>query len=64
MNTGIVSCMDRNIFKGIPIEYPVEYHDCDRAEKDYADETQICANDVFIKEAYRLKYAEIYKETI
>lgn len=55
---------DRNILKGIPIECLVEYYDCDRAEESCTDEIQICAGDITMKEAYRFKYAEIYKETV
>ncbi|MBQ8162406.1 MAG: XRE family transcriptional regulator, partial [Clostridia bacterium] len=44
---------EHNIFKGVPIEYDAEYFYCDNADETYADEQQISANDISMKNAYR-----------
>lgn len=51
----LVSCMDQNIFKDIPVEYPAEYYYCHRTEEYYADEMQLRSNDISMKDAYRRK---------
>ncbi len=42
-----------NIFKGFPVEYQAEYFYCDRADEYFADEQQMAANDINMKDAYR-----------
>lgn len=51
----IVSRMDRSILKGVSVEFSAEYYYCDRTDEYYADEMQICANDISMKDAYRKK---------
>ena len=46
---------ERNVFKGVPIEYSAEYQYCDRADEFFADEQQISRNDIAMKNAYRKK---------
>lgn len=45
---------EHNIFKGIEIDYDAEYFYCDQADETYAEENQISANDIAMKNAYRL----------
>ena len=42
----MVRIRERNIFKGVPVEYDAEYFYCDRADETYADEQQISQNDI------------------
>ena len=51
----VITVKESNIFKGVPVEYEAEYHYCDRADETYADEQQISANDIAMKNAYREK---------
>ena len=51
----MITVQEKNVFKGVPIEYKAEYHYCDRADETYADEPQISANDIAMKNAYREK---------
>ncbi|MBQ7487798.1 MAG: DUF4065 domain-containing protein [Clostridia bacterium] len=44
---------ENNTFKGVPVEYDAEYFYCDNADETYADEQQISANDISMKNAYR-----------
>lgn len=44
---------EKNIFKGVPVDYDAEYFYCDRADETYADEEMISANDIAMKNAYR-----------
>ena len=44
---------ENNTFKGVPVEYDAEYFYCDNAGETYADEQQISANDISMKNAYR-----------
>ena len=50
-----VRVRETNTFKGVPVEYDAEYHYCNRADETYADEPQISANDIAMKNAYREK---------
>ena len=45
---------ESNVFKGVPVEYDAEYFYCDKADETYADEQQISANDIAMKNAYRI----------
>ena len=45
---------ESNVFKGVPVEYDAEYFYCDKADETYADEQQISANDIAMKNAYRV----------
>ena len=51
----IITIQEQNVFKGVTVEYDAEYHYCDRADETYADEPQISANDIAMKNAYRAK---------
>ena len=44
---------ENNTFKGVLVEYDAEYYYCDKADETYADEQQISANDISMKNAYR-----------
>jgi len=46
---------ESNVFKGVPVEYSVEYQYCNQADEFYADEQQISRNDIAMKNAYRKK---------
>ena len=46
---------ERNVFKGVPVEYSAEYQYCDQADEFFADELQISRNDIAMKNAYRKK---------
>ena len=50
-----ISVMEKNVFKNEPIEYSAEYVYCSRSGETYADESQISANDITMKDAYREK---------
>lgn len=60
----IVDCREHNIFKGIPVEYPAQYYYCKRTEEYYADEAQIRANDISMKNAYRQKMGLLTSDDI
>ena len=45
---------EKNVFKGIPVEYDAKYFYCDHANETYADEQQISQNDIAMKNAYRV----------
>lgn len=51
----IVSVIDQNVFKGIPVEYSAEYCYCSRSDEMYADEKQLSRNDIAMKNTYREK---------
>lgn len=51
----MITVQEKNVFKGVPLEYDAEYYYCDRADETYADEPQISANDIAMKNAYREK---------
>ena len=44
---------EKNIFKGICVDYDAEYFYCDHADETYADEEMISGNDIAMKNAYR-----------
>ena len=46
---------EKNVFKGVAVEYMAEYFYCDRTDEMYADEQQISFNDIAMKNAYREK---------
>ena len=48
-----ISVMERNLFKGANVEYKAEYCCCRSTGEVYADEEQISANDIAMKDAYR-----------
>ena len=50
---------EKNVFKGVPVEYDAEYFYCDKADERYADERQISVNDTAMKNAYRKKVSLI-----
>ena len=50
-----ISVMENNVFKNVPVEYKAEYFYCSSADETYADEQQISANDIAMKNAYREK---------
>ena len=51
----IITVQEKNVFKGVPVEYYAEYNYCSSANETYADEHQISANDIAMKNAYREK---------
>ena len=50
-----IEVMEENVFKGTPVEFSADYTYCDRADETYAEEHQISANDISMKNAYREK---------
>ena len=50
-----MTIQEKNVFKGVPVEYDAIYHYCPRTDEAYADEQQISANDIAMKNAYREK---------
>ena len=50
-----IEVMEKGVFKSTPVEYRAEYTYCDRAEEAFAEEPQISANDISMKNAYREK---------
>ena len=46
------------VFKGVPVEYDVEYYYCDQADETYADEQQLSGNFAALKKAYQEKTKE------
>ena len=53
--TKLITIQEKNIFKDVAIEYPAEYCYCPLTDEMYADEQQISANDIAMKNAYREK---------
>ena len=51
----IIRVLEHNVFKNVPVDYYAEYFYCDQADEAYADEQQICLNDIAMKNAYREK---------
>ena len=51
----VISILEHNVFKNVPVDYSAEYFYCDRADETYADEEQISSNDISMKNAYREK---------
>ena len=51
----IITILEKNVFKGVPVEYYAEYHYCSQTGETYADERQISTNDIAMKNAYREK---------
>ena len=49
----IINIHEKNVFKGVPVEYYAKYHYCSQADETYADEQQISSNDIAMKNAYR-----------
>ena len=45
---------EHNVFKGAEVDYDAEYIYCDQADETYAEESQISANDIAMKNAYRV----------
>ena len=50
-----IAMKESNVFKGVPVEYVAEYFYCDRTGETFADEQQITAYDIAMKNAYRMK---------
>lgn len=50
-----IEVMEENVFKGASVEFRAEYTYCDRADETFAEERQISANDISMKNAYREK---------
>ena len=50
-----IEVTEKNVFKGTPVEFKAEYIYCDRADETCAEEEQISANDISMKNAYREK---------
>ena len=50
-----ITVVENTVFKNVPIEYTAEYFYCPYADETYADENQISANDIAMKNAYREK---------
>ena len=50
-----ITVMESNVFKNMPVEYKAEYFYCSNADETFADEQQIAANDIAMKNAYREK---------
>ena len=46
---------ETSVYKGIPVEYDVEYYYCDQADETYADEQQLSVNYAAMKNAYQEK---------
>lgn len=59
-----VKMKDKNTFKNIDVEYEATYFYCDLAEEYYADEDQMRANDLNMKNAYRKKVGLLNTEEI
>ena len=51
----IINTIDKTLFKGVSVEYEAQYHYCKLADELFADEKQIAANDIAMKNAYREK---------
>ena len=47
-----IEVIEKNLFKGIPVEYPAIYTYCDRADELYANEPQISANYISMKNRF------------
>ena len=50
-----INVIENNVFKKVPVEYNAEYFYCSGTDETYADEQQISANDIAMKNAYREK---------
>lgn len=50
-----VETMEKNIFKGVEVNYKATYNFCDKANEYFETEDQITANDIAMKNAYRKK---------
>lgn len=50
-----ITVMESNVFKNMPVEYKAEYFYCSNSDETFADEQQIAANDIAMKNAYREK---------
>ena len=62
--TKVICVKEKNIFKGELIEYKAEYCYCEITDETYADEDQITANDIAMKNAYRKKMGLLSSEQI
>lgn len=51
----MITVQEKNIFKNVPVEYSAEYLYCPNTDETYAEEQQIAANDIAMKNAYREK---------
>ena len=49
----MITMKEKNVFKSVPVGYDAQYHYCPQADEAYADEQQMSANDIAIKNAYR-----------
>ena len=59
-----VHIMEHGSFKKVPVEYEAAYFYCDRADELYMDESQMQANDLAMKEAYRKEQGLLTSEEI
>lgn len=59
-----VEIAENNVFKGVPVEYNAEYFYCDQADETFADEKQVSANDIAMKNAYREKMGLLTSDQI
>ena len=48
----IITVTENNVFKNLPVAYIAEYYYCPITEETYANEQQILANNVAMKNAY------------
>ena len=55
---------DQVMFKNVPVEHISEYYYCDNANEYYADEDQLSANDIRMKDAYRKSVGLLTSEDI
>ena len=60
----LITIPEKNVFKGVPVEYDAQYHYCPQADETYADEQQISANDIAMKNAYRKKIGLLTSQQI
>lgn len=60
----LVKIQEKNIFKNVEVEYDATCFYCDVAEEFYADEEQIKANDLNMKNAYRKKVGLLSSDEI
>lgn len=51
----IIQRIESNIFKNTLVEYDAQYSYCEQTEETFADEDQLSANDIAMKNAYREK---------
>lgn len=59
-----ISIVESNRFKSMPIEYKATYFYCSNTDELYADEQQISANDIAMKNAYREKMGLLTSQEI